>query len=102
VVGVALRDPYVVAFRAVGKQPQRPHLADHPGDVAAQVEGRLDAAVAVAQEPDVGHADAGGRRDLLPAAQRRHAARVDGPLVTARVAVGDDAVDDVGTGAYPA
>src|SRR3712207_8628841 len=57
-------DPLVEPLRRAGEHPLRPHLPDHPGDVAAQVEGQLQPPVGVAEEADVGDAD-GGRGGAL-------------------------------------
>ena len=83
-----------------GQHPLRPHLPDHPADVAAQVEGELQPAVGIAEEADVGHADLGGGGPLLGLAQRAHLV-ARGVVEPAGVAVGDDAVGDLGAGGGP-
>ena len=93
---MARADPGPVAVRALDQHPLRPHLPDDPADVAAQVLGRLQRAVRVAQEPDVGHADHGRRPPAArPAGCPGMSARSTVGVEAARVAVGADAVGDL-------
>ena len=85
-------DAVPVALRRLHQHAVGADLADHAGDVAAQIERRLDAAVGVAEEVQVVHADHRGGRGLLLAALRRHLDAGHAGLGAARVAVGHDAV----------
>ena len=92
---MAGEDALPVALRRRADHPLGAYPPDHPGDVAAHLEGALQPAVGMAQEGEVGDPDAGGGGGLLLAAQLRH---LDAALATVRaagVAVGDDAVRDV-------
>ena len=71
VVGMARVDAVPVAIGRLRQHPVGRTCADHAGDVAAQLERRLDAAVGVAEEVQVVHADDRGRR---PSARRAAAA----------------------------
>jgi hypothetical protein len=100
VVGVARADPLPVPLGGAREHPLRLHLPDDPGDVAAQLQGELHAAVGVAEEADVGDPDLLGRGPLLGLPQRAHL-RPRGLVEAAGVPVGDDAVGDLGTGRRP-
>ena len=76
-------------------------LPDHPGQIAAQADSRLYLAVRVTEEPDVVHADAFGRRGLLRPAQWGHLGARERLVESARVTVGDNAVDNVDAAARP-
>src|SRR4051812_5903316 len=100
VVGVAGPDAIPPPLRRAGEDALRAHLPDHPADVPAQVEGQLQPAVGMAQESDVGHTDFRRGRPLLRPPQHRHllARRL---VEAAGIAVGDDAVGDLGAGRRP-
>ena len=65
VVGVAGADAGEVPLRALHEHPLRAHLADHPGDVTAQLVGRLHLPVPIAEQPHVVHAEHLAGRALL-------------------------------------
>ena len=95
VVRVRGVDPVEVAFRRLhADHPLRADGADHPGQIASQLERRFEPSVGVAEEADVVDADHGRGRPLLVAPQRAHLRSGDPELGAARVAVGDDAVRD--------
>ncbi len=95
VVRMAREDALVIALRRLRHHPLRAALADHPGDVATQLDGRLHLAVGVAEKDDVGHAHDGGGGGLLAATQLRDLCPGHAPVRAARVPVGDDAVADL-------
>ena len=102
VVGMAGEDALVVALGRLRHHPLRFALADHPADVAAQVDGRLHPAVRVPEEGDVGDPDDRGRRGLLAAAQLGDLGAAGAAVRAAGVAVGDDAVRDLAALGRPA
>ena len=60
-------DAHVDALGRLADDPLRPDVTDDPRDVAAQVEGRFEPAVGVAEEVQVGDTDDLGRGGLLRA-----------------------------------
>ena len=67
----------------------------YAGDVAAQVERRVQATVGMAQEVQIGDAEHLRRGRLLLAAQGRHVGTIDRAVRSTGFAIGDDAVHDV-------
>jgi hypothetical protein len=92
VVGMARVDALEVALRRLREHALRTHPPDLSADVAAQVEARLEPAVGVAQERDVGDADHLGRRPLLRLADLDHRGARHGEVEAAGFAAGADAV----------
>ena len=80
----------------------RAHPADDAADVAAQVEGRLEAAVGMTEEGDVGDADHLRRRPLLGLADLDHRGARHGAVEATRLAAGADAVGDLDPRVGPA
>ena len=85
-------DAVPVAIRRLHQHPVGAHHPDDAGDVAPEIERRLDAAVGVAEEVQVVHAHHGRGRGLLLAALGSHLDAGHAGLGAARVAVGHDAV----------
>ncbi len=98
VVGVAGVDEVPIAFGRLGEHALGPYLADDPADVAPQFLGGLDPPVGVPEEVHVAHADHGGGGALLVLAQRGHLHPRHGPVRSAGLTVGDDAVGDLQPG----
>ena len=100
-VGMARVDALVVAIGRLTQHPLRAHAPDLAGDVAPQVERRLEPAVGVTEEREVGDADDLRRRGLLDAAELGELGRADAGVAAARFAVGGDAVGHLDPGVGP-
>ena len=92
VVGVRGADPLPVPLGGLLHQPLRSYLADHPRDVAAQLVGDRQLAVAIAQEPHVVDPDGGRRRRLLGPPDPRDLRPWNGRVEAASVTVRDHQV----------
>ena len=100
-VGVAAPDALVVALWRRHEHALRLDLADHPADVAAQLQARHELAVGIAEKPDVVNPDPLGRLGLLGAAHAGDLVAREVEVEAAGVAVGADAVDDLDAGVRP-
>ena len=96
VVGMRRRDPRPVALGRLDEHPLRAYLADHPADVPAQSLADLQLTVAIAEEAHVGDAEDLARRDLLRAPDAGNLRTRHVGVESARIAVGHDAVGDLG------
>ena len=94
VVRVRGLDPLPVALGRLDEHPPRPHLPDHPADVAPQVVRDGQLAVPVAEVDDVGGAPESGGGALLGAPNARYVRSWDVRVEAAGVTVGDDAERD--------
>ena len=72
--------------------------ADDAADVVAELHRHLDAAVDVTEEVEGGDTDLGSRLRLFLTADRSHLGARDRTIETARLTVGDEAVDDLDPG----
>lgn len=92
VVRVAAMDAAQVTVRRRDDHPVRALAADHPGDVAAQLEADHELAVGATEELDVGDAHGGRRFALLVLPDSADSRPGHFRIVTASLTVGHDAI----------
>src|SRR5207237_8833297 len=94
VIRVTAADPLVIALRAGYQHALRFDLADHPADVATQLEAGDQATVGVAQEPHIVDADQLGGLGLFGPANTGDLVTREFEVEATRVAVSADAIHD--------